>query len=133
LLRFNEALVDSLEDIRERCNSVTESSNDEDVQHQVQQYLSKIQIMEKISSWSDSAAAEDTQDLSHEAEAKLQNLLDQSSKQQVAMVTERLEELKWILDDPADIPVLLGGSDARIEQACSPAYRLKPPRLTSDL
>jgi len=108
--------VDSLEDIKERCKTVSESSDDEDVHHQVQQYLAKIQIMEKISSWSDSAQEEDTQDLSHDAEAKLQTLLDESSKQQVAMITERLEELKWILDDPADIPVLLGGSDARIEQ-----------------
>jgi hypothetical protein len=108
--------VDSLEEIKERCKSVAESSDDEDVQHQIQQYLAKIRIMENISSWSDSAQAEDTQDLSHDAEAKLENLLDESSKQQVAMITERLEELKWILDDPADIPVLLGGSDARIEQ-----------------
>jgi hypothetical protein len=108
--------VDSLEEIKERCKNVAESSDDEDVQHQIQQYLAQIQIMESISSWSDSAHAEDTQDLSHDAEAKLENLLDESSKQQVSMITERLEELKWILDDPADIPVLLGGSDARIEQ-----------------
>jgi len=72
--------------------------------------------MEKVSSWSDSAATEDTQDLSHDAEAKLQFLLEESSKQQISIITDRLEELKWILDDPADLPVLLGSSDARIEQ-----------------
>lgn len=107
--------MDSLDDIKDRCKERSESEN-EDIQHQIQQYLSKVQILESISSWSDSAHAEDTQDLSHEAEAKLQALLDQSSKEQVNLITSRLEELKWILDDPADLPVLLGGSDARIEQ-----------------
>jgi hypothetical protein len=113
--------MDSLEEIKERCRAVSKLSNDEDVRHQIHQYLAKIKIVEKISSWSDSAHAEDTQDLSHDAEARLQNLLDQSSRQQVAMITDRLEELKWILDDPADIPVLLGGSDTRIEQVGSHA------------
>lgn len=128
--RFNEAIVYSLEEIRERCKTVSEKSNDEDVLHQVQRYMVQIQIMEKISSWSDSAQAEDTQGLSRDAEAKLQTLLDESFKQQVDMITGRLEVLKWILDDAADIPVLLGGSDARIEQvSCHPLYPLKQRRF----
>jgi hypothetical protein len=117
--RYNDALIDSLGDIRDKCESLLRSG-DENIRHHVQQYLYKVQILEKVVLWSENenAQIDDAQDLTPEAEEKLQNLLDQISDQQVAVMKERLDELKWLLDDPADIPLLLGGSDARVEQVC---------------
>ncbi|PVF95342.1 hypothetical protein CPB86DRAFT_593356 [Serendipita vermifera] len=116
-VRYNESLMDSLGDIRDKCESLIQSG-DENIKHHVQQYLQKIQILDKVVLWSENenAQIEDTQDLSPESEEKLQNLLDQISDKQVAELKTRLDELKWLLDDPADIPVLLGGADARVEQ-----------------
>lgn len=82
----------------------------------ISQYMDKIKLLRSVTAWANGIHADgNVQDLSNEGEMRLRELLEQASKEQTEVLIRRLEVLKWTLDDPADFPVLLGGSDVRIE------------------
>jgi hypothetical protein len=98
------------------CRKLIETDYDGTMSSVISQYMDKINLLRSITAWANGIHADsNVQDLSNEGEMRLRELLEQASKEQNEILTGRMEVLKWILDDPADFPVLLGGSDVRIE------------------
>ena len=98
------------------CRKSIETDRDGAMSSAISQYMDKINMLRSVTAWADGVHADsNVQDLSNEGEMRLRELLEQASKEQTKVLTGRMDVLKWKLDDPADFPVLLGGSDARIE------------------
>ncbi|KAG8824939.1 hypothetical protein FRC17_008919, partial [Serendipita sp. 399] len=118
-VKYTNMILEQLDEITEMCTVFSDKHADsENFRHHIGVYSQKIKIMKSIASWAATVQADDssaTQELTHEGETRLQELIDQSSKDQMAMISERLEILKYVLDDPADLPVLLGGTEIRVE------------------
>ncbi|KAG8823871.1 hypothetical protein FRC19_002981 [Serendipita sp. 401] len=111
-------ILEQLDEISEMCEVYAEKHvKEENFKHHIGVYTQKIKIMKSIASWAATVQADDSaaQDLTHEGETRLQEMIDQSAKEQANMISERLEILKYVLDDPADLPVLLGGTEIRVE------------------
>lgn len=115
-VKYNDTVEDTLDDIAVMCNKIIEADTDDAISPLVSQYMDKIMLIRNVTKWANGIQAEsNAQDLSNEGDARLRELLEQAAKKDEAMLVERLEVLKWVLDDPADFPVLLGGTDVRIE------------------
>lgn len=119
-IKYTNQIAEHLDDLSKLCRQVVDKhkgNGDEGYAGLVTKYTQKLRIMRNMNSWAHTVQADDSamQDLSMEGETRLQELLDQASKDQIKIISERLDVLKWLLDDPADLPVLLGGTDTRIE------------------
>jgi hypothetical protein len=98
------------------CRKLIEKERDGAMVSVISQYMDKVVLLRSVTAWANGIHADgNVQDLSNEGEMRLRELLEQASKDQTRVLTERMDVLKWILDDPADFPVLLGGGDVRIE------------------
>ncbi|KAG8774154.1 hypothetical protein FRC16_005181, partial [Serendipita sp. 398] len=117
-IKYTNMILEQLDEISEMCEVYAEKHvKEENFKHHIGVYTQKIKIMKSIASWAATVQADDSaaQDLTHEGETRLQEMIDQSAKEQANMISERLEILKYVLDDPADLPVLLGGTEIRVE------------------
>ena len=119
-IRYTNQISEHLDDLSKLCRQAADrhkGNGDEGYAGLISKYTQKLRIVRSMNSWAHTVQADDSamQDLSMEGETRLQELLDYASKDQIKLISERLDVLKWLLDDPADMPVLLGGTDTRIE------------------